>query len=100
MSRAEWSGVLSTPPDPIDVSDPTLLGNDSWRPWYVRLRQRRRCTIVQSPPLAPTDPSRLTTNQEEDDFVYSSIEGIRAVDGKTCEFWNFIHIQETDGAWG
>ena len=100
MSQAERSGVHSTPPDQVDVSDPTLFGNDSWRPWFVRLRQSRRCTIVQSPPLAPIGPSRLTTTQEEDDFVYSTIEVFRAVDGKIREFWNPIHIQETNGAWG
>ncbi len=100
MSQAERSGVHSTPPDQVDVSDPTLFGNDSWRPWFVRLRQRLRCTIVQSPPLAATDPSRLTTTQEENECVYSTHEVSRAVDTKMREFWNPIHIQETNGAWG
>ena len=99
MSQAERAGVHSTPLDQIDVSDPTLFGNDSWRPWFVRLRQRLRCTIAHSPPLAPTDPSRLTTTQEKDDFVSGSIEVFRAVYGKIRESWNPIHIQETNGAW-
>ena len=38
--------------------------------------------------------------RQEDDFVYSSIEMFRAVDGKICEFWHPIHIQETNGVWG
>ena len=33
-------------------------------------------------------------------FVYSSIEVFRVVDGKIVEFWNPIHIQETNGVWG
>lgn len=37
---------------------------------------------------------------EEEDFVYSSIEVFRVVDGKIREFWNPIHIQETNGVWG
>lgn len=39
-----------------------------------------------------------TLNQE--DFVYSSIEVFRVVDGKICEFWNPIQVQETNGVWG
>ena len=35
-----------------------------------------------------------------EDFVYSSIEVFRVVDGKICEFWNPINIQETNGVWG
>ena len=42
---------------------------------------------------------RAKTLQGED-FVYSSIEVFRVVDGKICEFWNPIHIQETNGVWG
>ena len=100
MSQAERSGVDSTPLDQIDLSDPTVFGDDSWRPWFVHLRQSRRCTVVQSPPLAPIGPSRLKTTQEEDDFVYGSIEVFRAVGGKICEFANPIHIQDTNGVWG
>ena len=37
---------------------------------------------------------------EGEDFVYSSIEVFRVVDGKIREFWNPIHIQETNGVWG
>ena len=100
MSQAERSGVHSTPLDQIDVSDPTLFGIDSQRPWFVRLRQHRRRTIVHSSPLAPIGPSRLTTTQEEDDFVYSTVKVFRAVDGKIGEFWNPIYIHETNGVWG
>ena len=35
-----------------------------------------------------------------EDFIYSSIEVFRVVDGKICEFWNPIHVQETNGVWG
>ena len=37
---------------------------------------------------------------EAEDFVYSSIEVFRVVDGKIREFWNPIQIQETNGVWG
>ncbi|MYF50984.1 MAG: ester cyclase [Gammaproteobacteria bacterium] len=37
---------------------------------------------------------------EGEDFVYSSIEVFRVVDGKIREFWNPTHIQETNGVWG
>ena len=38
--------------------------------------------------------------QGSEDFVYSSIEVFRVVDGKIGEFWNPIQIQETNGVWG
>ena len=37
---------------------------------------------------------------EAEDFVYSSIEVFRVVDGKIREFWNPINVQETNGMWG
>ena len=40
------------------------------------------------------------TTHEAEDFVYSSIEVFRVVDGKIREFWNPINVQETNGMWG
>ena len=37
---------------------------------------------------------------DEEDFVYSSIEVFRVVEGRIREFWNPIHVQETNGFWG
>ena len=37
--------------------------------------------------------------QEAEDFVYSSIEVFRVVDGKIREFWNPLHVQKTNGVW-
>lgn len=37
---------------------------------------------------------------DEEDFVYSSIEVFRVVDGKIREFWNPLNVQETNGVWG
>ena len=37
---------------------------------------------------------------EAKDFVYSSIEVFRVVDGRIREFWNPINAQETNGMWG
>lgn len=37
---------------------------------------------------------------EGEDFVYSSIEVFRVVDGRIREFWNPINVQDTNGVWG
>ena len=36
MTQAEQTGVDSIPLDQIDISDPTLSGNDGRRPWFAR----------------------------------------------------------------
>ena len=39
------------------------------------------------------------TTLNDEDFVYGNIEVFRVVDGKICEFWNPIQVQESNGVW-
>ena len=38
MSEADLSNVNSIPLAQIGVSDPSIFGNDTWRPWFARLQ--------------------------------------------------------------
>ena len=40
------------------------------------------------------------TTLEGENFIYSSIEVFRVVDGQITEFWNPINVPEPNGVWG
>ncbi|MBO6658996.1 MAG: hypothetical protein JJ934_19040, partial [Pseudomonadales bacterium] len=39
MSAIERDEALDTPLDQIDVSRPEIFQNDTWQPWFARLRK-------------------------------------------------------------
>ena len=43
----------TTPIERFDVTDPSLYANDSWRPWFARLRSEAPVHFCADSPFGP-----------------------------------------------
>ncbi len=78
--------VDTTPIAAIDVTDPTLYANDSWRPWFARLRAEAPVHFCADSPFGPywsiSSHAEIQAVEARPDLFSSSHEfgGITVVD--------------------
>ena len=78
MSIKETSDVDSTPLEEIDVSRPELFQNDSWQPWFARLRKEAPVHYLADSvngPFWSVSSHQLIKEVDTNNKVFSSEKG-------------------------
>ncbi len=94
MSEATQLDIDNTPLEGIDVSDASLFGNDSWQPWFARLRQEAPVHFCAESALGPfwsVTTHDLIKQVDTNHEVFSSAEGIAILDARDRD-----ELEDTD----
>ena len=83
MSETDQPDINSIALDEIDVSDPTMFEQDSWQPWFARLRAESPVHYCAKSPVGPywsVTSHDLIKQVDTDHRVFSSAQGITVLD--------------------
>ncbi len=88
MSEAQELDVSSIPLDQIDVSNAAIFGDDTWQPWFARLREEAPVHYCSDSPLGAywsVTTHDLIKQVDTNHKVFSSAEGIAILDANDRE---------------
>ena len=83
MSEASQPSVGNIPLDQMDVSDPNLFGNDTWQPWFTRLRSESPVHYCANSPFGAywsVTTHDLIKQVDSNHPVFSSAQGMTILD--------------------
>lgn len=83
MNEADLSDVNSIPLQQIDVSDPTIFANETWRSWFARLREESPAHYCADSPFGPywsVTTHDLIKQVDSNHRVFSSTQGMTLLD--------------------
>ena len=83
MSEAPQPSVGNIPLDQMDVSDPDLFGNDTWQPWFARLRSESPVHYCANSPFGAywsVTTHDLIKQVDANHRVFSSAQGMTILD--------------------
>ena len=83
MNEADLSDVGSIPLEQIDVSDPAIFANETWRPWFARLREEspvHYCADSRFGPYWSVTTHDLIKQVDANHRVFSSAQGMTLLD--------------------
>lgn len=83
MSETDAKDVNSIALDQIDVSEPGIFGNDTWRPWFARLRAESPVHYCADSPLGAywsVTTHDLIKQVDSNHRVFSSAQGMTILD--------------------
>ena len=88
MSEAPQLNIDDIPLDKIDVSNPAIYGDDTWRPYFARLRAEAPVHYCADSPIGPfwsVTTHDLIKQVDTNHDVFSSAEGIAIIDVRERE---------------
>ena len=83
MSETPQLSVGNVPLDQIDVSDPSLFGNDTWQPWFARLRSESPVHYCANSPFGAywsVTTHNLIKQVDANHRAFSSAQGMTILD--------------------
>ena len=96
MSEARQLDVQDIPLESLDVSEPSLYGDDCWQPYFARLRKEAPIHYLAESPLGAfwsVSSHDLIKQVDTNHAVFSSENGIAIPDVEPEELENMVEIR-------